>query len=228
MPLDLQAHDRVLKSIKEHDQKTVADGPIVPEEYARANPRLLWILRETNGGGDWDLRKFLANDRELFSYPHWSATFGALAKISFGLLHDSPADLIAQMDAKDAVEALRSVAVINVNKRGGERRVDWDTFPDEAREFSPFVDQQVDALAPDIILAAGTADHLPAKYNTVAAELRQSTIGATRLESGTYLVKCYHTAQTTITHHALYNQILASLREAGWKQSLTASSENEG
>ncbi len=228
MPLDLQAHDRVLKSIREHDPKTVADGAVVPEEYVRAKPRLLWILRETNGGGDWDLRKFLANDEVLFSYPHWHATFGALAKISFGLLHDSPAELIAQMDAKDAVEALRSVAVINVNKRGGESRVDWDTFPDEVREFSTFVDEQVDALAPDIILAAGTAGHLPRRFDAVSAELQQRSIGAVRIESGAQFVKCYHTAQTTITHHALYGQILDSLREAGWKHPLASTSENDG
>jgi hypothetical protein len=228
MLLDFQAHDRVLEDIRQHDPNTVADGAVVPQEYAQSKPRLLWILRETNGGGDWDLRRFLSSDEELFGYRHWHATFGALAKISFGLIHNSPEASIAQMDAKDAVEALRSVAVVNVNKRGGESRVDWESFPEEAREFSSFVDKQINALAPDVIIAAGTADHLPARFDAVSAELGQCSIGAARLASGVHFVKSYHTAQTTLTHHALYQQVLASLLEAGWKHPLEPRSDHDG
>jgi len=228
MSLDLQAHDLVLESIRHYDPKTVADGAVVPGKYEQARPRLLWILRETNGGGDWDLRSFLSSNDALFGYPYWHATFGALAKTSFGLLHDLPAESIAQMEARDAVAALRSIAVVNVNKRGGESRVNWESFPDEAREFSRFVDKQVDALAPDIILAAGTTGHLPARFDAIAAELEQCSIGAVCLADGGHFVKCYHTAQTTITHHALYGKILASLLSAGWRHPLGGTYGNDG
>ncbi len=221
MPVDLKAHERVLESIRQYDPETVADGPVVPARYATAHPRVLWVLRETHGGGDWDLREFLGHDSKLFSYPSWHSTFGALAKISHGLIRSLPAAAIERLSARSAVDALRDVAVINVNKRGGERNVDWDTFPGDVQDFRSFVDMQIATLDAEILIAAGTADLLPDSLRADSKELQHRKIGAVRISDSGWLVKCYHTAQTRIPHHELYRQIVDALYASGWRNDAT-------
>ena len=215
--VDLEAHEELLQAIRKIDSHTVADGAVVPSRYVLARPRILWVLRETNGGGDWDLREFLRSDTNLFSYPRWHCTFGALAKVSYGILNSLPIEDVEHLSARSAVDALREVAVVNVNKRGGGGRVDWAAFPDHAKDFSTLVESQIAALDPEILIAAGTVDFLPESLYASSKDLRGNTVGAVRLSSSRWLVKCYHTAQTRIPQHQMYAQIVDALRVAGWR-----------
>jgi hypothetical protein len=213
---DFQAHEQVLKSIRLYDPQTVPDGPVVPTRYAAAKPRLLWVLRETNGGGTWDLCDFLRDHSKLFGYSRWHCTYGAVAKISFGLIKGLAADDIGKLGARDVVDTLRDVAVINVNKRGGEGRVARNKLAANAEDFKSFVELQIAALAPEIIIAAGTASLLPDSLREYNECIQGCVIGAVQLNEKAWLVKCYHTGQRKVRHAVLYERIFGALRKAGW------------
>ena len=101
---DFQSHEQVLKSIRRYDPQTVADGPVVPARYAAAKPRMLWVLREPHGGGAWDLREFLRNDSQLLGEPRWYCTYGAVAKISYGLIKCLPAEHVGRLRSRAVVD----------------------------------------------------------------------------------------------------------------------------
>lgn len=213
---DFQSHEQILKSIGLYDPQTVADGPVVPARYAAAKPRMLWVLREAHGGGAWDLREFLRNDSQLLGYAKWHCTYGAVAKISYGLINCLPAEHVGRLRARAVVDAIRDVAIVNVNKRGGNSRVDWKKLVPNAQDFASFVERQIVALDPEIIIAAGTYELLPQPLREQSTRLQGRVIGAFRLNQKMWLVRCYHTGQTRWRHEILYERILGALKEGGW------------
>ncbi|MBC8432665.1 MAG: hypothetical protein H8D96_12200 [Desulfobacterales bacterium] len=216
MAINLKDHEVIINSIRTEHPQTVADGPVVPEKYSIVRPRILWVLRETNGGGDWDLKSFLRDNTNLFSYSRWHATFGAIAKISKGLIESLEVSEIRKLNARSAVESLRDIAVINLNKRGGGRNVNWETFPSDVQTFHPFVKSQICVLDPEILIAAGTADWLPDPLKSEITKIGHLKTGAIQIDSKKWLVKCFHSAQTQLTHHELYQQIINALSSVGW------------
>ncbi len=216
---DFQSHEQVLKSIRRYDPQTVIDGAVVPARYAVAKPRILWVLREPNAdnGGAWDLREFLRKDSRLFGYPQWHCTYSALAKISHGLINCSPAKHVGRLRPRAVVDAIRDVAVINVSKRGGKGKVEWGRLIPNAQDFTSFVERQIAALAPEIVIAAGSYKLLPESLREKSASLQGRVIGAVRLSQKMWLLRCYHTAQTCWPHEMFYDRILGALKEAGWR-----------
>ena len=213
---DFQSHEQVLKSIRRFDPQTVTDGPVVPTRYAAAKPRLLWILREPNGGGAWDLCEVLRNDSQLLGYSRWHSTYGAVAKISYGLIECLSAEHVGRLRSRAVVDAIRDVAVVNVNKRGGKGKVAWNRLIPNAQDFASFVERQIVALDPEIIIAAGTYELLPEPLREQSASLQGHVIGAVQLNQKMWLVSCYHTGQTQWRHEIFYERILGALKESGW------------
>lgn len=214
--VDLEAHTQILQSLRLKAPGAVLDGPVVPSRYAMAEPRILWILREANGGRAWDLRDFLADDKRLRGYSRWHATFGLVAKVSHGLLQDWPAARVGRLRADSVVDALRQVAVVNVNKQSGRSTVNWDRLFRNASRFESDVAQQIRALAPDIIIAAGTADLIPAEVRASLSAVTGRKIAAVSM-SNTWLVKCPHPGQRKMRHGDLYSRIRSALVGAGWQ-----------
>ena len=98
--VDLAKLNSLRARIHELNPNAVLDGAVSPDRYASSNPRIVWILRETNGDGGWDLCEFLEDHSQLLDYSRWAATYGAIAKIS-----------------KAFQESLRPVALASLRKR---------------------------------------------------------------------------------------------------------------
>lgn len=214
--VDLEGHARLLGAIRQKAPHAVLDGPVLPARYLSAQPRILWILREANGGKAWDLCQFLADDARLLKYHRWHATFGAVAKISHGLLKDWTAPRVGRLRAGSVVDALRQIAVVNVSKQSGSAQVNWKRLFKNAGRFEGDVAQQISALAPDIVIAAGTADLVPRGLRDYLSCVTNEEIAAVAVD-GTWLVKCPHPCQRKLRHGVLYARIRSALEAAGWK-----------
>jgi hypothetical protein len=202
MSLRLDEHEQLLDEVQATWPAAVRDGAVDADRYSSVRPRLLWILREVNGGrGDqreegWDLRKLLRFPDELVrAAPKWHSTYGAVVKVSYGLIHDLSADG-AWLDAPAItfVDTLRDIAVINVSKIGGDSQVDWTSFGGRVAAFSSTVDRQVELLDPEIIIAGGTAFELPPWVRARG------------------FIEAYHPMQTTLKQREYYRRIRAGLR----------------
>ncbi|MDM8541992.1 hypothetical protein QUF90_12975 [Desulfococcaceae bacterium HSG9] len=211
--LDKIKYEQLIQSIRTKDPEIIADGPVDWSRYVKSKIRILWILRETNGGGDWDLREFLTNP---FSYKNWHSTFGAVAKISHCFLNDlSPEEL--NFNARSVADSLKDIAVINVNKKGGASHID-NNYYKNLKAFINDVKSQIQILKPKIIIAAGTLDQL-AMFDDHKEKLNSMPISAIKLTKKQWLVKSYHTAQRSITVRKMYEMMLLSLEKADWKKS---------
>lgn len=172
----------------------VPDGPVCLNRYLRAPQRIVWVLREVNDTEtkQWDLSDFLCN--HLFDYPRWHCTFGLVAKVSRALLQRPVPETLPRITAREAADALRDIAIVNVKKTGGSSRLDWSDFLLGANKFQPLLQRQLAALDPEIVLAAGTGEFIPDPSGSEAK-----------------VIRTYHPAQRHLKHAEFYDCIFRQL-----------------
>ena len=214
-PAWIAASEASLAARQRSEPGLVLDGAVDAARYAAAPTRLVWLLREPNVSAAWDtggdrrdLRRFY-RDR-LFAYPRWAATGAALVRTSHALLIGDDPGLWEPGGARRFADVLRGVAVVNVNKFGGGAVHRPAALRKAAAESVPLLAEQLAALAPQVLLLAGTAGVLPPAFWSAWAGLKEepplpATVGGCRV------VGLPHPAQTTITHRAYAARAVAGI-----------------
>ncbi len=203
MKNDISKVDALLLENQRRDQSFVLDGAVDVERYVNAKPRILWILREPNGGGPWDLREYFRST--LFTYNRWQSTAGVMIRVSHGLINGRKAWGVWANDARAIADCLRDVAIINVNKRGGDSRVNWGQLYQASLDLGELLCQQVDALCPQIVILGGTWEILPNQLKTQLNDLDNSDVNWATLGDTVY-VRAYHPNQMRISHEEYYKR----------------------
>ena len=196
--------DELLLENQRRDQSFVLDGAVDVDRYLNARPRILWILREPNGAGPWDLREYFRST--LFTYNRWQSTAGLMIRVSHGLLDDRKAWNAWANDARAIADCLRDVAIININKRGGDSRVNWGRLYQASLDLCELICQQVAALHPQIVILGGTWEILPNQLKMQLNDLDNSDSYVASIGDTIY-VRAYHPNQTRISQEEYYNRI---------------------
>lgn len=51
--------NKIFSSLRENGLAVVADGVVCEQEFLNARYKIVYILKEANGGDNWDLRDFV-------------------------------------------------------------------------------------------------------------------------------------------------------------------------
>ena len=196
------------------DKNEIKDGIICPKKFGKhpkSKHRILWILKEANDpdGGGWSLKDFLATrvdeSEGLFSYKRWSATFGLVIKVSYGLLNGYIDYDKIEDDLKKASDILDYIAIINIKKVPGGSRAYLSSI---AKEMNPQVIlKQINEIKPDIVIGGNTLWIL-AKNNLFLQESDLSKKSWGIYKNDVLWVDAYHPNNTTVTHEEYYSQII--------------------
>ena len=128
------------------------DGIAVPERFAAAPHRVLFVLREVNDWEGGDLRTLLA------AGPRYQ-TWHTVGRWAAGLLHGFPN--YEEVDRWDVMhDALRSIASINLKKASGGASADSAVVSAYAFQDRDLLREQIEAIAPQTIVACGTTEVL--------------------------------------------------------------------
>jgi hypothetical protein len=192
----------------------IKDGIICPEKFGKhpkSKRRILWILKEANDpdGGGWSLSDFLATrvdtSEGLFSYKRWSATFGLVIKVSYGLLNGFIDYDKIEKDLKKASDILDYIAIINIKKVPGGSRA---FLPKIEEEINPqLILKQINEINPDIVIGGNTLWIL-AKNNLFLESKELSNESWGLFKNNILWVDAYHPNNTTVTHEKYYSQII--------------------
>ena len=142
----------------------VPDGIICPEKFAKACPKILWILKETNGCAD--LRAYL--NYSVTDYRNWARTWAKVALLSYSLLTRQDFSKARQIVSapqlhlrplhdpqRQAVdEIMRQIAVMNIKKTAGLASAKFPEIKAAYRQHATALWQQAAAVKPDIIFVA--------------------------------------------------------------------------
>ena len=136
--------------------KFVLDGCVDIEKYAASKVRLLFVLKEVNGGEKWDLREYLKNGGRPQT---WDVVAGWVENI-FNL--DKNYNW-SELSAQDTSEQRRrkylpEVCVMNVKKTPGKSTADTDKLDDAVKTDKDYLQEQLNLYQADIIILCGTED----------------------------------------------------------------------
>ena len=150
---ELIAKEEVLLSEWEEDcPGMVKDGLVDAEFYLNSKYKILFLLKEVNGGKDWDLRGFLrAGGRKQTwnNVARWTKGINNIEKeISWKELED--------ISDNERIELLRYIAVVNLKKTSGSHTSIAEEINTAAKRNANRLKDQISLYAPNIIICGGT------------------------------------------------------------------------
>jgi len=179
------------------------DGVVDPYHWARAVPRLLWILRETNNpAGTWRGNAGAGLGVTLFDWSHrmhknGTATWRTVAEGSYGLLE--PEAPLGDFDGSPSkyLPALRSIAVINVKKTGGGSTSQWRELEEAYDRNEEMLWSQIAAIGPDVVIGGNVLWLFRRRLGWTAPKLprvRSSDAYASTVRDGVRWIHAHHPA----------------------------------
>lgn len=134
------------------------DGIINEESFAKSSPRVLFIAKEAYWYGEHDDDKAAAKNAETVMFWHRRVAYGEVPETIFSKRLSMLANAIFNDDFKTINKdhaALRSVAVINLNKRGGFVGCVWKTLEEYVKRYAEFISQEIELISPELIVCCG-------------------------------------------------------------------------
>lgn len=130
----------------------IRDGVVNAEQYLASEIRLLFLLKEVNGGSDWDLRVFLRSGGR-------KQTWGNIARWTLGIRdfrHDLPWERVNEISEEQRKDILQGICGVNVKKTSGSHTANSKLVSTAASRDADFLKRQIDLYAPDMIICCGT------------------------------------------------------------------------
>lgn len=135
----------------------IEDGVVVEEEYTSAAYRIMYVLKEVNGGSGWSLCEHLRNGGRQQKH---DATWDNIARWTEGILHldkEIPwSDLEENCEIRRS-RLLRKICAINVKKTSGSCVSVGKEIYESAQQDADILKSQLELYAPDIVICCGTA-----------------------------------------------------------------------
>lgn len=132
------------------------DGPVDGSRYAREACRLVFILKEVNvtpTEADWNLCEYVRDGGR-------AATWNNVARWTAAVLDKAVWNDVAEIDENRRKDILGRIAVVNLNKRGGQACTDYRRLARAVERDRERLRAERDILEPHVVLCGGglTAD----------------------------------------------------------------------
>ena len=160
-------NDTTVQTIEQNS--FISDGFISEAEYKSAKIKVLFVLREANiathrNGKDIPELRTQINFYEVFLKNIYDDNppkqKQKMARMAYYLQHPELSEEERRKPNEDNMKkALASCAYMNLNKRGGDKKVNWELFDNYFRTYITFITKQIDLIKPDIIVLIGSNDY---------------------------------------------------------------------
>ena len=153
------------------------DGIIDEVQFSAAPKKILFIAKEANWHEPDAERDFPSPVTS--SFWHREVAFGRTPKTQFSNRLSLLANAIMNSDKQNYTvvdkdhTVLQSIAVINLNKRGGYSYCVWNTLNTYVKKYQDFIRKQISLISPDLIVCCGyDVKWLIQEYSIVADDIQ--------------------------------------------------------
>ncbi|MCU0351834.1 MAG: hypothetical protein MUF43_13565 [Flavobacterium sp.] len=153
------------KSLIEEELHPNLDGIICMDKYLKSQKKILWILKETNGGFDsehesWNAREGLYEKFNKSNCPdmHYNyQTYDKMVYVSKMILENLEWSKIQnRKNNPEITQILHHTAIINLKKIPGSSKANDKTILKYYKQYKDIIWKQIDYMKPDIVICAGT------------------------------------------------------------------------
>lgn len=163
--LDTLIRENIVSDIEETGP--ILDGVFDPERFLSAKYKILWILKEPYDqfdedgvpfGGGWHLKEAILPKNSITEFTGGRNTFEPMIYVSWGILNGFTLwnDMEYVNNDPDMLEALKSIAYINVKKLPGYTSSSYSVISEAYQNHKDILLRQIHIIDPDIIIGGST------------------------------------------------------------------------
>lgn len=141
----------LFQKLREKDASIVADGVICEQEFLNARYKIVYILKEVNGGKSWDLRNFVYEGGR-------PQTWDNIARWTEGILSwekEFPWSEMETDNEQRRLRELKKIAAVNLKKTSGGHTSNNGEIYRAAVDHHDIIKEQIDLYKADFIICCG-------------------------------------------------------------------------
>lgn len=209
-----EEQEQLFDELRKMSPDIIDDG--VPDEaaYLSASYRLMYVLKEVNGGSGWSLCKHLLSGGRQQAH---DATWDNIARWTEGILSLSKEIPWSELEGNcenRRERMLPQICAINVKKTSGGYVSDGKTVYTEALNNSDILRKQLKLYSPDIVICCGTdGAFVDACFQDKKIEWKMTSRGIWYFRDGNMVVIAFSHPAARVRDCYLYYALLDAVRE---------------
>lgn len=148
--------------LRKTDPDIIMDGIVDENYYLSAKYKIVYILKEVNGGQGWNLTDFLKNGGRPQTWNNIARWTEAILEIGNGVEKDW--NYWLNNNEERRLKYLRYIGAINLKKTSGTYASNGKEIFQAALNNRDIVKKQIDLYQPNIIICCGTGDAFADTY----------------------------------------------------------------
>lgn len=212
-----ELQNKIFEELRQIDPGIIDDG--VPDEtaYLSAKYRIMYVLKEVNGGSGWSLCKHLRNGGRQQTH---DATWDNIARWTEGIL-SLPGEIswseLAGSCENRRKRMLPQICAVNIKKTSGYYAADSRKIYSEALNNASILKKQLQLYAPDIVICCGTAGAFTdACFQDKRVDWKMTLRGVEYFKDNGMAVVAFSHPAARVKDCYLYYALLDAVREI-WK-----------
>lgn len=202
--------DKIFSTLRFTYPSAVADGVVHEPEFLSARYRIVYILKEVNGGSGWDLRDFVYDGGR-------PQTWDNIARWTEGILswgNEISWRELEKGNERRRMEFLKKIAVVNLKKIPGGHTSDGKIIYDAALDNGEIIKKQLALYDADFIICCGTeAAFVNACYKGKELDWKMTDRGVWFFQAGKTVVISFAHPEARVRDAYLYYALLDAVRE---------------
>ena len=191
-------------------QGFIPDGLVDEESYLASSPKVLYLLKETNGGSDWSLKEYLISGGR-------SQTWTNVARWQYGLQNlnkDINWKELNNVSTEWRKVNLKSVCVVNIKKQSGSYECSYNKLISAATRDKDYLKRQIDIYNPDIIICCGTSNiYFDYIYKISSPQWKMTKHGIWYVQEYNRIVVSYLHPAARVNDALLYYGLIDAVKE---------------
>ncbi len=195
---------KIFDELKQYNDSVIEDGIVDETEYLASKFRIVYILKEANGGKDWSLKKYLHSGGRAQTWDNISRWSEALLNID----NDQNWSYWENNCEERRRIYLKKIGAVNLKKQAGNHTSVSKEISQAALKNKVLLQKQLELYKPNVIVCCGTtADFTEAVYSHKQIDWRMTSRGIWYfIDSGTIVISFLHPearVKDCILHYSL-------------------------
>lgn len=204
-------------------QCRIRDGIVAVERWRLQDIRPLFIGKEAyekSGSTSWAIHDLLNNAPQALCFARSHRTWQTTAYVSFGLQNGlMPFRQMPRIQNDSSlIDALRSIAFINVGKYGAKITTPWQRLHDLYRQNRTVLQEQIELFQPNVLIGwstLGLFQNDTGFANRLIDEQQRTSQDAVDswVVNGKLYIDAYHPVYRGVNRERYVNSIMAAVKE---------------
>jgi len=190
----------------------VSDGVVCESEYVKSPIKLLFLLKEVNGGKEWNLCQYLENGGRAQTWDNVARWIEGIFRINEDICW-SELDSGKESNTSRRKKYLKSICAVNVKKAPGGSTSDMDEIKSTGIRDAEYLKKQISIYKPEIIICCGTENVYSKAIADGKLQWKRTSRGVWYACDGNRIVVSYVHPEARVQSSLIYYGLIDAIKE---------------